>query len=152
MQIAVLLLITIIVSYGFWECLQQVLRGYKSKKWPSVKGTITSFTFEEHSKRDHTRISYLPKVHYDFIVESDSFSGNTFNFSGLLLNKDEMEEMKGMYNEGDKVDVYFDPDNPQMSVLTPGIAHLAIPFMLIALLFTCIFGLGFIFSVVELFD
>ena len=106
-------------------------RGDASQQWPSTRGRIVQTKMETSSRMTSGRSSkeipiYLPVViyHYqpDGSVES-VFEGDTIQI-GLTWSKysRDAKDLLARYPVGASVDVYYDPNNPQKSVLKTG-AH-----------------------------
>ena len=128
------------VLYTFVGFLCLVLfAGTASLSFKSVEGTITSsgeFKIPEAGGNGRYSIrqeeGVVRSIHYDYIVAETNFTGNVEAF-WLLSSNDEL------YKSGQRVNVYYFPLVPKISVLRKG------PDLLLLLI--CIFGLVGWFSV-----
>ena len=117
----------LIVVWGILGPLivMQMLEKCSSKTWPSVTGTITSsrvISGNKSSGRGHSRTSavhYEIRVTYRYPVDGMYFTGNRIkiNPDSTTIRKFAEEELLS-YPVGKTVTVYYDPENPEKSVLT----------------------------------
>jgi len=91
--------------------LVELNRAGKSPDWPSVTGKVVSMASGSGSSYD---------LMYTYEIDGQTFKGNQVSFS-RLLTKDDTRRVLREYPEGKTVDVCYDPANPKISVLEPGI-------------------------------
>lgn len=84
----------------------------ESLYWPKAEGIIT----QSFMDRDRHRRHYA-NIKYSFTVNGQKITG--FQISAKEMNKSS-EELLKEYPVGKKVTVYYDPDNPENSLLEPG--------------------------------
>ncbi len=118
----VLILGLALIAYG----MRDFIRAYKSNSWPSVKGDIfSSYSNEEvvHSDdSDDGTVKYYIKLQYSYSVNNKDYEGSNINLSSNFYT-DEAEAKRTLkkYPENLQLDIFFDPDNPGLSVLEPGV-------------------------------
>ncbi len=64
-----------------------------------------------------------PDVRYTYQIDGKPFTGNRIAFGQkeIMSNSDAAQRVVREYPEAKSVDVYFDPNDPETSVLEPGI-------------------------------
>ncbi len=90
--------------------LVEMNRAGKSRDWPSVKGKVVYMAPDSGSGYD---------VMYTYDIGGQTFKSNNLDFSHLS-NRDDTRRVVRQYPEGKIVDVYYDPNDPEISVLEPG--------------------------------
>ena len=146
-QKAAFCLVFIGVGVGFSIYGYHVLQNAKaSVKWPTAKGIITvskvvkseSTTGTGTNKR--RTVSYHAKIHFKYSVNGKSYTSNNVTFgqstkaAGKIVNH---------YPTGKKVSVFYNPENPKVAVLEPGISTASYLFLGFGILFALI-GLIFL--------
>lgn len=99
-----------------------------SKDWPTTEGTVVRSELEKHRKKGgvastqrKNRFSYRPQVHYEFMVDGQSYTGSRLTFSDYSTsNEDQMQAVIAPYPVGTKVSVYYDPNKPSECTLETG--------------------------------
>lgn len=127
-----LLLFAILAGVFFWQSyrlFQRSLPGVRdaqaSRAWGSVAGTITivSSRAEWVNARRRNLSYHRPWVQTTYSVNGKSLVCERFAFNDHLISagsKKQAEEMVKSYQVGQSVQVYYDPNDPQKSVLEPG--------------------------------
>lgn len=86
--------------------------------WPSTTGTIIASSYEMSGSGEETR--YTIKVQYTFEVDGKELQGNKL-FPGrsqrAYAHRREVDKALGRYPEGQKVTVYYDPEQPSRAGL-----------------------------------
>jgi hypothetical protein len=100
--------------------LRDLLRNYRSKKWPTTIGRIRSIDVEK-AETYRMGISYIPVIAYTYSVGDQSYDGDLLTFSGIGYT----EQAKAWaflekYQHSTQVEVHYDPRNPKQSVLEAG--------------------------------
>jgi len=106
-----------------------LFRGIKSKSWPSMMGEITSSQVLEYWDTDTetrtTSLCHKAQIRYRYPVGVSFYESERVN-SGQITGGDQgkkhSERLVAKYYEGQKVRVYYNPKNPQLSVIEPGVA------------------------------
>lgn len=112
----------------------------QAKAWPSVPGQITSAGLDLNTDSDGT--TYQVVATYDYQVDGRDYSNDRVGFSG---GSDSFEDYhRNLYEQydqarrnGDPVAVWYDPDDPQRSVLN---RELRWGWTALMLLFPLLFG------------
>ena len=116
----------------------------KSGKWPSTEGVIERVMV--FRKREDRSVSYNVDVTYTYEVEGQKFTNHQikldFTHGARTFTPKIFAMMKTeKYEEGNKTSVYYDPRNPNESILEHGISYFSFFIMLITGISLFIFGL-----------
>jgi hypothetical protein len=103
-------------------------RAYISQGWPTTKGEIVydevdaTTTTEEKRGRTQTSTTYGARVIFKYAADGKVRYSNTRRF-GELAGADEewANSIADRYPSGAKLDVYYNPVDPNMAILEPGI-------------------------------
>ena len=100
---------------------QQWILGYASLTWQTTQGKITSSKAIPCSRK-YDRFGSQASIVYKYSVNSVSYSSNniTFTFDSLAPSCGNAEKIMTQFPLGKSVIVYYDPKNPEKSVLRPG--------------------------------
>ena len=105
-----------ILGAGIWN----LVRSVRCESWPTVPGVILSATLERHhSHKGGT--SYSASIGYDYVVAGVHYDGTRLAFGSLSASAQYARAILDRYPMGKKVLVYVSPNDPQESVLEPGI-------------------------------
>jgi hypothetical protein len=115
--VLLLALATIVPAFA----LPQYLRAKKSAQWPTTSGEIT------YSRVRYVRgrrfDGYLGDVQYRYRVGDAEHLSSRVSFArGHLAAAEAWQRALAPYPVGQKVTVYYDPQNPASAVLEPGLA------------------------------
>jgi len=103
----------------------QLIKQYLSKKFPSTLGQITHSEvthFTTHDRYGGEDITCLPDIRYHYEVNGQNFEGKRFRYhkdGGLEFS----EKVVATYPVGLRSQVFYNPRNPQDSLLSPGFSH-----------------------------
>lgn len=112
----------------------------ESGSWPSAQGTITSSGMSKRTTRDsnhRTRTTYYPKIGFHYTVDGRKYAGSRIQF-GTGETGGSMkwaQKVVNKYPSGKKVNVYYNPQEPNYGVLEAGITWRSIIFLLSGILF-----------------
>jgi hypothetical protein len=114
----------------------------RSKGWPVVEGSVVRAAIREEPSR--TYINRIPEVEYRYVVLGTTYQGNRILFdSGERYAEQEAEKILAGYAQGTTVQVHYDPNDPQESVLEQKARGLGTSLGVIcALLFVATFGIA----------
>ncbi|MCI5125353.1 MAG: DUF3592 domain-containing protein [Candidatus Electrothrix sp. AR5] len=105
---------------------KDIINAHSSKGWPTINGTVIRskvFISEQTTSRTNQTSQiddyYSPDVAYRYIVDGAMLKGDNIRY-GLVTNKAAAEKIVQQYPEGNEVEIYYHPDNPEESVLQPG--------------------------------
>ncbi|MFX0040918.1 MAG: DUF3592 domain-containing protein [Candidatus Heimdallarchaeota archaeon] len=134
--------------------LRYIVITTRCSKWPVVIGEVISSEMKpkykklaEFAEAVHTVASiYRPDITYTYEIDGEKYTNNTVRPVGRNLYKDKplVQRVLNLFPEGYKVYIFYNPKNPQNSMLDPWIRFspvaITVPTALIFL------GLGFSFS------
>ena len=94
-------------------------RNLMATRWPKVKATLLKCTILENPISDGNE--YRVDVAYQYLVGSESFTGNTiyFGYSASTNKSRESQLVKKITEQGDRLQVHFAPRKPNISCMFP---------------------------------
>ncbi len=100
--------------------MKAVRYGKTSMRWPKKIGQIKVAEMKVDSDRDS--VTYRAEVRCDFLFGGRVYSSNKVSF-GQYSSSNPKHARKILYNYplGAYIEVYYDPMNPNISVLEPGV-------------------------------
>ncbi|OPX41020.1 MAG: hypothetical protein DRG82_01810 [Deltaproteobacteria bacterium] len=110
-----------LLAWGGYE-----LKGaQESSNWPSTQGTIISSRVSKQTRRDSkTRrnvITYYPRVQFKYTVNGRPYTSNRIEFGGTSGGMERVaKRVVNRYPSGKKVNVYYNPKDPQYAILEAG--------------------------------
>ena len=108
---------------------RDLLRASQSRTWPTAQGIIQESSVEyqwDTSVNSGSRGFYHAKIMYDFTVDTKTLSGNKVAFGDYDLSySSRARKIVNRYPKGKAVTVYYDPQNPQVCILEPGVKEQA---------------------------
>ena len=124
--------------YVGWPSYQTATEAHS---WPKVEGTVVesgvaeveSYDSQSHRRSQSASIMYRPEVVFQYTVDGKSYTSNTvyhMSTSQLSTRKGDSLEVTSQYPVGTVVQVYYDANHPQVSVLEPGVRDVQYVFVL----------------------
>lgn len=115
-------LVWLLISAGMYS--QQ----NSSHSWLVTQGTIVKSEITKNKKG-----FYCPSVHTEYITGDMKYTTKRISYKGLSCRSSQIkiQETLGEYPVGKIVDVYWDPNEPDTAVLSPGVNYLTIIAMLL---------------------
>lgn len=108
----------VIMFFGW----RTVANAQASASWPSVPGQVISSTVTRQSDSDGS-VSFSPEVSYRYQVGSQSYQGRRIKFGENAYGfRARAQSVADRYPVGHSVSVYYDPADPNLSVLEPGVS------------------------------
>lgn len=103
-----------------------------SKRWNKVRGLIIK-AFTDEFCIPGEQSSFKAKIRYSYIILDKEYYSNRIYFGDFLRDSFSImsKKMVNKYKKQDVVDVYYNPDNPNDSVLQQGI-HFNVIFIFIS--------------------
>lgn len=109
-----------LVVAGIWlviVMMASLQEAFARRDWPTASGRITQA--EVSQTRDLS-----PQIRYEYAIDGRSFVGSSSvdfpGFGGRGNRLDVAEKLVAQYAAGKEIDVYYDPENPAISLLKPG--------------------------------
>jgi hypothetical protein len=82
----------------------------------SATANRPSPTLDEQTSKSGT--FYYPKIRYDYVILGTRYENDTIEFDQRSFDhRDEAAQVTARYPVGARVDVHYDPDDPQQSCL-----------------------------------
>ena len=107
------------VSYYGWTILRSARA---SASWPSVTGQVTR-AYVDYSTDAEGADSYQPVLVYAYTVADQTFGGSRIKFGENSYGSERpARAIVDRYPAGTRVAVYYDPADPERSVLEPGVS------------------------------
>jgi len=103
----------------------------KSSSWPSTEGRITSYRLETGIRGKHIKSQYAIALDYKYRVGEKEYEGREFSHAsstiGSLHNSEQdaiheylHDPRYSKWQRGERVPVFYDPENPSEAVLKTG--------------------------------
>ena len=116
------------ISAGGYFLFQQYDRDVSalataSISWPRVAGLVTSSDLEywrAKAGNSEGATEARVRVSYEYVVDGQLYENDVVRFDQQMLSREQKEILIGLYPAGKRVDVFYDPDDPALSVLVPG--------------------------------
>lgn len=100
--------------------LRGAWRAQASTDWPVAYGEVRSSKVDQHSDSDGT--TYHAEVLYHFVVDGVEYLGNQVAFGDYgSSNPSHAQKIVNQYPAGETFAVSYHPDDPEVSVLDPGV-------------------------------
>ena len=108
----------------------QLLQGLTTKDWPAAPGKILSSKVQSgtSNSRGPARTTtgsskrYSVDVRYRYELDGQEFEGDRLRFGNVSYkSRSKAQKVMNRYPRGKEVEVFYDPENPQSSVLIKGI-------------------------------
>lgn len=121
-QLLYLLMLGVMLYFG----IQQALEMGDSREWPTTEGVITASRITSNHKTStekgwhSNRYQYEVRVQYAYEVDGVSYSGNRLRI-GPKKHSSEKNAQRELaeYPVGQRVRVYYNPKEPERSLLKP---------------------------------
>jgi hypothetical protein len=100
--------------------VRQLQRSVASQDWPTASGVIQNSSVEAKSDSD-SGTTYHAEILYDYTVDGTKYSGNRVDFGEYGTGEPtHARRIVNRYPPEKKVEVHYLPDDPELSVLEPG--------------------------------
>jgi Protein of unknown function (DUF3592) len=126
--------------------LPQYIRAKKSRDWPTTSGQIISSSLQVRYFKGMK--GYYAEIRYRYRVGDTNYEGNQISFNRVHAAVAEAwQPVVDAYLVGRDVNVYYDPKNPSIAVLEPGLhGEIALLYKM-TLLYMAGSGLAFLMAV-----
>ncbi|MBN1968250.1 MAG: DUF3592 domain-containing protein [Candidatus Delongbacteria bacterium] len=115
----VIIFITLVVD--LFDSKEEFINAQNSLDWQYVEGRVikSDFWFVKSSK--NRRAGYKNNLKYEYFVNGKQYVGDMFYFSMReTIDEVEMQRLKREYLNSNFVKIYYDKDNPEISILEQG--------------------------------
>jgi len=125
-RILVNLFLSIFVIVGIVVAIQgkkMLATAKESANWPYVQGEVISSEMEVRKETDDdgTSVTYSAEVLFEYEVAGTVYSANRVSFGQYSSGAPGLaRKILNKYPAGTVVKVYYNPDDPEISVLEPG--------------------------------
>ena len=100
---------------------KKFVRGRASINWPTITASVNSSDIEAKSGGNGLTF-YSPKIEYQYTINNRAYKSSTFTFMGTSgLTKNYAEKYASKYPSGSEIQVHYNPRNPEISVIIPGV-------------------------------
>ena len=118
-------LIFVAVFFSVWYAFLFVMNdtyqeAEQANHWPTVAGTILESRVQIRTSSSDTGTEFDPIIRYQYLVQGQQYVNNTWQKIGNSPTRREAQDIVERYPQGKRTTVYYDPADPQNSVLVPG--------------------------------
>lgn len=113
------LLLALVGGFFTWIMWRSFSRAQEMRSWPVVEAVILRSEIEERKIGEAVPIDYRALLEYDYVYGEKNYTGRNFTLRNNPWSKkrDKAEAVVEKFSEGDVVNAYINPDDPQVSVL-----------------------------------
>jgi hypothetical protein len=140
----------------FYFVIRTLILGIRSKSWPATEGEIVASEVEKVKPTETGMIinKYRAAVQYTYTVKDVTYTSEVVSFGELaflifnrgLRSRKGAKQLVAKYPVGSVVQVYYEPGNPNRSLLEPGVSD---PNLILTML---IFGIVGLLLIIPLFS
>jgi hypothetical protein len=98
-----------------------LLKSQRYRRYPAASGIIKRLELKERKgyNRMTNRLisSYIPDLEYTYKVDGKTYTGKRFTFQNTTVNEKLAGRMRETFAPGNKVKVFYNPDDPQDAVV-----------------------------------
>lgn len=140
-----LVFLTIGYVMAYQKGLPLLERAKASKNWPTTGGVVLESRIQEHHSNNSSSTSYSPKIVYRYQVKQNEFESNTVWFGSDVSTSSRSTASNAVkrFPVEKEVTVYYDPADPAIAVLEPGVFKTTYFFYLFGWLFL---GIGILMT------
>jgi hypothetical protein len=124
MQATFLIIFTLFWSAGvlFFDgfMAHNTAKQYESGKYPAVTGTVTHSEVRTHTGSKGGK-SYEAVINYRFEVGGQRFAGSRLRYNQVSGGWNQANSLVAAHPTGAAVEVFYNPENPQDALLSPGV-------------------------------
>jgi hypothetical protein len=93
-----------------------------SVDWPSVSGMVTHSELEAQRSpvAGDKKIDFDIKVFYEYVIDNHLYRNDVVRFDQWRLSNNRKELLVSTYPVGKRVEVFYNPDDPDQAVLVRG--------------------------------
>lgn len=139
-------LFALILLLAFICSLFLIYKYIKASSWPRVDGRVLRSRMIVDDSGDG--VSYVPDIAYSYSVRGSTYTSETVYPFSLWQTKRSATFLTNRYQVNDIVEVKFNPDKPQQSLLITGMSRLHLN-ALAGLIFMFVVGVYFLIGFVQ---
>jgi len=113
-----------IAFFGAYTMLDEIRYGNASADWPTASGQIkfaTISTEKERGRKGRENTYYKANVEYSYEVDGQPHTGTRLKFSPVRSSEyNDLVPLVNQMSPGIEIEVHYNPKDPSMSVLIPG--------------------------------
>lgn len=133
---------------GLWLMAGRLRIAWRSPHWPTTAGSVVDASPVQSGTTDSDEPVYNAKVVFRYVVAGRAYEADTIEALPWLMSGDQVERKLQAYPPGRAVLVHYDPANPAVAVLIPGMSRLT-KFFLLLYLGVCGLLIGQLLGLVE---
>ena len=108
----------LLLGFGAWF----VQEAMAARNWPSTTGTLISASVRSSRGSSSTSRRYQVQLTYRYRVDGKSYTSNRYRLgdgptAGDYTEREQARQEASRWEEGQEVEVYYDPDEPESAVL-----------------------------------
>lgn len=133
LDVALVIFLLIVCVSLFSTGIGDALQAHRSKSWPSVEGTVVSSKVTSHSSsiRGSSGTSCKAEVRYQYQIDGASYENDVLRFGQIKTGIRSFPEGDVKRHPLGETVVYYDPEEPENSVLEPGLnLSLTVPLLI----------------------
>jgi hypothetical protein len=119
----------------------QLVKGVRARKWPTTEGRVLESQVTKETSYDDgsSSTTYGAEITYRYEVDGEEYSGKRRSFADYRSsNRRRAVKIVARYAPGAVIMVYYRPDQPDESVLEPGMSAGFFLFLILPLTFMAI--------------
>jgi len=124
-------------AVGLLLSIISIIRGNRTKEWPSTTGNITSTSLRDSYDSDGDPDGFYPVIHFSYTIDGETYQ-NTFQKSRLPTKRRAFAFL-GQFPTGAPITLFFNPQKPSDITDKRGVRLTAIATMIISF-FVCVYS------------
>lgn len=124
-------------------------RQVASMRWPTVEGEVTGVTVKDSWSKDGKRTTYFGRAIYRYTVQDREYTSDLTDLGPGMKRADPATALADLaeYEAGEKVLVYYDPQNPSAGILKKGIPPIHLGLLIGLSIATIVCGIVSFFTI-----
>jgi hypothetical protein len=138
----------VLFVFGFYYFVGVTIRGFASNSWSQTQGVVVSTSIQRTS-RVRGGICFNAVITYEYNIKGQTYGSNFYDprlETKCFRKRPDAAEFVARFGVGSRMPVYYDPKQPSLAVMKPGlrpITHVFFGLMAaIFLLLIVVFGYG----------
>jgi hypothetical protein len=112
----------VVLLAGLWLTLKPLRIGFASRNWPDVVGKIIESGKVSAGTDDGGEPLFNARVIYRYAVGGCEYQGSMIRTLPSVFGTEYVQQVPELYPVGSEVIVFYDPSDPQTSILEPGVS------------------------------